>query len=281
MNAKKKKPAAWLEALLRRALLIDEAAIAAAIAALAAVQRDPPPGPVGEAVRRGVPAALPNPWQVALGVLRLQHRLLTRTNTVGRQRAPRLPGWAPWLLEHPVARAPLLWWEGSVVPGDLSGLRSSPTTLVRHLLGTFHAGREANFDLELLAARSPSTLTTLRALCVDVIADHHPRAARWRRLCVYAGAHEALLAQVDAALQGRFLGVDHDPFDDADSGAASDDADVSFFASLRFCARQPADAEATWAAWRAGRFDVRRGLIDDDERDDDDDDDRDAIGAGP
>jgi hypothetical protein len=250
----------WWEFPVRRLLLLDEGAILRGLHELAGVRRAPPPGPVGAAVRRGVPATLPNPWQVALGVARMQHRLLTRPGTVGLARAPRVPGWSTWWLEHQLVRAPFLLLEGTVVPGDLSGLRSSPTTLVRHLLGTFHAGAEANYDLEILAARAPAMLATLRTACVDVIADRHPRAARWKKLCVYEGAHTALLPRIEAALQGRFLDNDGDEGGGSgDDGDSPGNPDVSFFAFLRFCARQPADAAATWAAWRAGRLHFAHG----------------------
>jgi len=57
-----------------------------------------------------------------------------------------------------------------------------------------------------------------------------------------------LLAQIDRALRGGLL------------GGTNDGPDVSFFAFLRFCARQPEDAVGVAAAWSAGRYRVDHGL---------------------
>jgi hypothetical protein len=244
---------------LERALLVDRSSIVAGLRELAAGRAYAAgvrgqPGEVAlehvaAAVVRGLPSELPAPWQVALGVLRMQHRLATRRQSVGVAVAPRQPGVLARLLEHQIVRAPLLLLDRSVVPGDLSGLRSSTTTLRRHLLGTYHAGLEANYDLEILAARDPLALVALRDECRSVVDGTHPDARRWRLLCVYAGAHEALLAQIERALRGELLGL------------TTDDPDVSFFAFLRFCARQPIDVVATAAAARAGRYRVGEGLV--------------------
>jgi hypothetical protein len=241
------RPAA--EPLLRRALLLDESAVVAGLRELACVRARPVAGPVGEAAARGLPARLPTSWQVALGIARMQHRLLARRASVGLASARRRPGLLPRVLEHHLVRAPLLLLDGSVVPGDLSGLRSSSTTIQRHLLGTYHARGEANYDLEILAARDPDAIVALREACAAIVAGTHPNARRWRALCVYEGAHEELLAQIERALRGGFAGLD------------VDDPDVSFFAFLRFCARQPTDAPATVAAWRAGQFTIPTGWM--------------------
>jgi hypothetical protein len=243
-SARSPSVAVWFE----RLVLLDPAAIDEGLLALAEVRARPPVDDVGDAVAAAVPSRLPSRWQVALGILRMQHRLLTRRASVGLASLPREPGLWPRLLEQHVVRAPFLLLEGSVVPHDLSGLRSKSSTLQRHLLGTYHAGNEANYDLEILAARDPQALVTLREACIAVVDGRHPRARRWRSLCVYAGAHEELLAQIDRALRGEFL------------GRTRDDPDVSFFAFLRFCARQPADPNTTAAAWQTGRYHLEKGL---------------------
>jgi hypothetical protein len=241
-----------LETALLRALLLKPAAVQAGLGEIDARRNDSTflNSSVQAAVARGLPPALPNLWQTALGVLRMQHRLLARRGTVGLSALPRQPGALPWLLEHQLVRLPVLLWDRSVVPSDLSGLRSMPDTLCRHLLGTHHAGTEADYDLEILACRAPQTLPALRATCAAVVSGTHPRARFWRLTCIYQGAHEALLARIDRALAGVLPGA-----------SETDDPDVSFLAFLRFCARQPKSLPETTALARRGRYHIAEGVL--------------------
>ena len=201
--------------------------------------------------RAGVVATKPNLWQVALGVLRMSHRILFRSETIGlcRDLQPR-SGWRARLLRFRPLRLPLLLWEGSVAPWDLSGLVSSPARLERHLLGTHHDRLQFVYDLQLLVPHA-GRLEALRDAARDVVEARRPRRAAWLRdLCVYEGYHERLLDTLEGVLEGR---------DDL-LAAHDDDPDVSFVAQMAWCAGQPQTPKATWAAWRRGDYHPERGL---------------------
>ncbi|MDP2345444.1 MAG: hypothetical protein Q8O67_31155 [Deltaproteobacteria bacterium] len=206
-----------------RALLIDVDGVARG---LAEIEEARARGLLSSAVNRALPSVLPTPPQVARYVQRMWQRLLFASDDVGTSAMPVRPGWRARLLDHRALRLPFLLKYGSVVPLDLSGLRSSTSTLRRHLLGTHHERLQAVYDLELLAARDPPALQLLRDECAAVVEQRHEDAELLRDLCVYERYHEQLLALIDAALAGNFL---------ADEDA--DDVDLSFFAMLRFCAR--------------------------------------------
>lgn len=200
----------------------------------------------------GLATAVPNLWQLCLGVARMAHRIAFRSDTIGTSRAQRVRAnpRARLLAVRPV-RFPFLLAHGSIAPWDLSGLTSSPARLIRHLLGTHHDEHQFVYDLEILR-HYPGALDALarRARAVVTRDDRH---ARWLRdLCVFEGYHEALLAAVEAALRD---GV-HLPADEAD------DPDIAFDAYLRWCAQQPPTPSATLAAWRAGRWRLTAPLAD-------------------
>ncbi len=185
----------------------------------------------------------PNDWQLCLGVLRMWHRILVRSDTVGTSRAgqPRRT-WRARALHHRALRLPFLLAEGAVVPLDLTGLASSPERLIRHLVGAYHDERQFAFDLEILAVHG--RLADLERAARRVV-ERDDRRARWLRdLAVFEGYHESLLAAARRALAGQPL-LD---------GAEADDPDVSFAAALRWCARQPPSPAATVRALLAGHF---------------------------
>jgi len=230
------RPATALE----RAILVDAFAIDARLAAL----RERPLG--AEEQRLVRPGLLPQTWptrtQLARAVLRTLRRLVDEPNAFGlSQDAPRQNVRAR-LLRYRALRLPFLLRAGSVVPGDLSGLRSSADVIITHLLGTHHDVQrgvmQARYDLELLALHEGG-LAKLRHDCAAVVDGTHPQASLYRDLCVYDGYHEGLLALVDDV---RARG-----FDDCD------DIDLSAFAMLRACAALP-DEPITLAAlprvWR-------------------------------
>lgn len=192
----------------------------------------------------GLATAVPNLWQLCLGVARMAHRIAFRSETIGMSRSQQVrPNPRARLLAVRPLRFPFLLAHGSIAPWDLSGLTSSPERLLRHLLGTHHDAHQFVYDLEILR-HYPGALEELarRARAVVTRDDRH---ARWLRdLCVFDGYHEALLATAEAALRD---GV-HLPPDEAD------DPDVSFDAYLRWCAQQPPSPRATLEAWRAGRW---------------------------
>ena len=191
---------------------------------------------------------VPNRWQIELGVLRMWHRILFRSESVGLSKSfPARKNWRAKLLEWRPLRFPFLLHAGSVAFWDLSGLLSRPEKLIRHLVGTHHDGVQFIYDLEVLASH-PGMLQRLvdetRAI-VD-IRDNNSRY--FADLVVYEGYHETLLGVAEAALQG------------ADPGALSGDPDISFHAYLAWCARQPETPEETLALWRAGRYHPQHGV---------------------
>lgn len=189
----------------------------------------------------GVPR--PTPWQLCLGVLRLWHRVVFRSSTVGTSAGGRVrPTLRARVLAWRAARLPCLLVERAVVPLDFTGLGSSADGLIRHLLGAHHDGNQFVYDLELLAAYG--RLGELRARVVDVIDGCDPRASWLRDLTVFERYHESLLEAVDRALAAGPAMTD----------AEARDPDISLRAYLAWCASQPATPAATLRAWHAGTF---------------------------
>jgi hypothetical protein len=192
------------------------------------------------------PREFPTPtlWQIELAVLRMWHRILFRSETIGMSRAnPVRAGWRARWLERRGLRFWFLLFEGSVRPWDLSGLLSTPQSLIRHLMGTHHDGVQFVYDLEILSLHE-GMLAALHAQVRELTQRDTPRARWLRDLCVYEGYHEALLAAVERARAGDLGG--------SDSGA--NDPDIRFRALLAWAARQPATPRETWRAWRRGEF---------------------------
>jgi len=121
--------------------------------------------------------------------------------------------------------------------------------VIRHLLGAHHDGNQFVYDLQMLQAH-PGALDDLRRRLDAVVSGADRRAGWLRDLCVYERYHEDLQAGLARYLAGEVELAEGD----------GDDPDVSFLAYLRWCARQPPTPAATWAAWRAGVFDLERGL---------------------
>ncbi|HUJ63191.1 MAG TPA: hypothetical protein VLX92_32055, partial [Kofleriaceae bacterium] len=123
--------------------------------------------------------ARPTPWQLCLGVLRLWHRVLFRSSTVGTSPGGRVRrSVRARVLAWRAARLPCLLVERAVVPLDFTGLGSTPDRLIRHLLGAHHDANQFVYDLELLACHG--RLDELRAHVLDVIERDDARA-RWLR----------------------------------------------------------------------------------------------------
>jgi hypothetical protein len=196
-----------------------------------------------ERLRAAGVTELPTPWQLCLGVLRLWHRVIFRTETVGSCPDGRVRrSWRARLLEKKAIRLPFLLAERAVAPLDFTGLGSTPERVIRHLLGAHHDANQFVYDLELLAHHG--RLGELHAAVRAVVA-HDTARSRWLRdLTVFEGYHESLLAAVERALaEGPAM-----------SAEEARDPDISFGAYLRWCARQPETPAATLRAWREGRF---------------------------
>ena len=193
---------------------------------------------------------VPNLWQIELGVLRMWHRIVFRSETVGTCSShPPRRTWRARLVDNRILRGPFLFWERAITPWDLSGFLADSDQIVRHLLGAHHDGTQFVYDLQL-ARLHPGTLERVREAAAHVVEVDDARSRWLRDLVVYEQYHESLLAAVEQVLAGA---------DELQSSDA-DDPDISFFAYLRWCASQPATPADTWAAWRAGRFSFPLGL---------------------
>jgi hypothetical protein len=195
----------------------------------------------------GLEAPIPTSWQLTLGVLRMWHRVLFRSDTIGTcvAQPPRATLRARVLAHRPL-RFPFLLAEKAIAPWDFSGLLSSRERIMCHLLGAHHDGDQFVYDLEMLRALDPRALEELVRRARAVARGEHPRAEWLKDLCVYDGYHDALVHAAERARDGTI--------------ETSDDPDISFFAYLAWCARQPRTYDETRAALRAGRFTIDGGL---------------------
>ena len=192
--------------------------------------------------QRGWPG--PSLWQLEVGALRMWHRTLFRSDTIGtctehgvrKTRRARALQWRP-------LRFPFLLTERAIAPWDMSGLFSSPERLIRHLLGAHHDAHQFIYDVQVLSL-TPGALDDLLARVRAVVDGTDPRSAWLRDLCVYEGYHEMLLEGVEAFIAGS------EELCEADA----EDADTSFVAYLDWCSRQPETPRETWRAWRQGTF---------------------------
>jgi hypothetical protein len=195
---------------------------------------------------------VPTLWQIALGVIRMQHRLLFRSETVGTSALPIRATWRARALRFRPLRFPFLLRARAVAPLDMSGLSSEPARVLSHLLGAHHDGNQFAYDLEMLSLTPGGQrwLERARDGARAVLEEDTPYSAWLRDLCVHEGYHASLLAATTRALEGDF-GL---------SDAERVNPDISFSAYLDWCARQPATPEETWRALLAGRYHPERGL---------------------
>jgi hypothetical protein len=187
---------------------------------------------------------VPNLWQIELGVLRMWHRSLFRSDTFGLCDDHPVRGtWRARGLRRRPVRFLFLLAEGSVVPWDLSGLRSSDRRLIRHLLGAHHDRTQFVYDLQLLTVH-PGGLDALEEALGAVVRGDDPRAAWLRDLCVYEHYHDELWEGLQ-----RFRAADEGGATELDPRDA-DDPDISLWAYLRWCASLPPTPRATVRALR-------------------------------
>jgi hypothetical protein len=127
-----------------------------------------------------------------------------------------------------------------VNPGDQTGLGSSVTHVIRHLLAAYHPGENLLYDLAILDTE-PGALAELRARAAAVVDGSDPNAEALRDLTVYEGYHEKLLASVV-----RWM-------DEGRTDQHQVHPDTTLPAFLAWCAAQPATPAATLRAIAAGR----------------------------
>jgi hypothetical protein len=223
---------------LERLLLIDIAAIDRTLAQMARFATQLPDDVAALLPPGALPPVFPTRAQLSRAVARMWRRLVQEPGAFGLSPSPPRRTWRARLLRGRALRLPFLLREGSVVPGDLSGLRSGRDVIIRHLVGTHHDVHrglaQARYDLEILALHQDG-LQTLRRTCQAIVSGTHPRADLYRDLCVYEGYHEGLLALVDEVCAHGFT--------------ATDDPDLSFFAMLRACAALPDTAPSVWTVF--------------------------------
>ncbi|MCA9641159.1 MAG: hypothetical protein H6718_09025 [Polyangiaceae bacterium] len=191
---------------------------------------------------------VPNLWQIELGVISMWHRVLFRSDTVGTCKADAVrSNWRARALEWRPLRFPFLLREKAVAPLDFSGLVSSPERIISHLLGAHHDGAQFAYDLELLRL-TPGGLERAFEATLTVTQVDSPRSRWLRDLVVYEGYHERLEEALrDALTDGISLPPEQ-----------ANDPDVAFGAYLRWCAKQPATPQETYAAWRRGELHLWR-----------------------
>jgi hypothetical protein len=198
------------------------------------------PDRIEERLRRvresGLVLRAPNSWQIAQSVLRMLHRLLFRSGTVGTSTAPVRGTWRARLLRRRPLRLPFLLAERAVAPLDLSGLLSSRERILRHLLGAHHDQHQFAYDLQMLSL-DEGALDELVERARAVVSGADPRAGWLRDLTVFEGYHESLLAAAERALRGELTLPE----------AEAADPDISFLAYLDWCAARPPTPRATLA----------------------------------
>ena len=197
----------------------------------------------------GVVPRTPNLWQLSLGVLRMWHRIVFRSDTIGMSDPSNVRDtWRARALHHRPIRFPFLVKEKAIAPLDLTGLASSPDRLIRHLLGAHHDRAEFLYDLQILACY-PGKLEELRDRLEEIVHTRTRRAEWLRDLVVFEGYHQRLY---DVVVQGLDGGVQ-------EPEELAGNPDFSFVAYLDWCAAQPETPEETFREWRRGVFRVASG----------------------
>ena len=191
--------------------------------------------------------AKPNLWQVTMGVAYMLHRMTFRPETIGvDDDSPVRDTWRARLLHHRAFRFPFLVWNKAIYPLDLTGLSGTMQEKHLHLVGAYHPGDNALYDLECMAC-DPASLVKLRADVVEILGTPSARARFLKDLTVYQGYHERLLHLIDRAMAGDF----------APAPGKEDHPDTTLRGFLRWCAAQPETPEATFNAALQGRLNFR------------------------
>jgi len=195
-------------------------------------------------VDAGMTTDPPNAWQLSLGVMRMWHRAIFRSETVGTSPSGTVRNnWRARLLNNRTVRLPFLLWEGAVAPYDMTGLASGRERIIKHLLGAHHDGIQFIFDLDLLSAHG-GALEELERRTRKLVETDDKRSTWLRDLTVFEGYHEELLAATERALASGLNLTEQD----------KGDADISLEGYLRWCVQQPATPQATILAIRRNDF---------------------------
>jgi hypothetical protein len=185
----------------------------------------------------------PTPWQLGLGVLRMWYRLFFRPETIGLSSVdPLRDNWRARIFARRPLRFPFLLAFRSVAPFDYTGLRQSPSGLIRHVVGTHHEGNQVVYDLQVLDAYG--ALDQLYEQTEAIINGLDPRHEWFKDLCVYENYHTKLLQRIERWRNGdqQLRPADHR------------NPDLTFTGLLDWCLDQPKTPLATFRAWRCGQF---------------------------
>lgn len=185
----------------------------------------------------------PNLWQVSMGVAYMLHRMVFRPQTIGVDDAPVRRTLRARLWQFRPLRFPFLMWQKAIDPIDLTGLSGSMERKHSHLVGAYHPGDNALYDLECMTC-DPEALEALRADVVQIIEGNTFRSRFLKDLTVYEGYHERLLQLIDRAMVNDF----------APAAEKVDHPDTTLRGFLRWCAAAPDSPEATFQALLAGHL---------------------------
>lgn len=184
----------------------------------------------------------PSLYQVWMGVLYMWARVVLRPDSIGLsddEPVRTTPG--AKRLQNRLFRGPAVFRARAVNPLDQVGLGSSTPHIIRHLIGAYHPGDNALYDLQILDVE-PGAIEALRERVAAVVDGTDPDSELLRDLCVYEGYHERLLEMVD-----RWIALGPD-------GAHITHPDTTLRAFMAWCASAPPSPAATWRAMRSGSF---------------------------
>jgi hypothetical protein len=185
----------------------------------------------------------PNLWQVTMGVMYMLHRMVFRPATIGLDDSPIRQTWRAQVWQYRAFRFPFLLWQKAIDPIDLTGLSGSMERKHSHLVGAYHPGDNALYDLECMTV-DPEALKKLREDVVTILQSHSARARLLQDLTVYEGYHARLLHLIDRAMVGDF----------APAVGKEDHPDTTLRGFLGWCAAQPETPESTLQAFLRGEL---------------------------
>ncbi len=194
---------------------------------------------------RGHTEGVPNLWQVFQGTWFYWYRYFFRSGTVGLDTQHQVRDtFLAKMLQNKALRTPVLFAWGATGPRlDITGLAVPVDYKVRHLIGAYHPGDNAVYDLQYVDC-FPGKLEELRDWVVKVLDEDTPGHRFVKDLNIYEHYHERLLWQVQEALEGRF-------------SVAAENAhnpDTSTTVHVRWCLNAPATPEETAEAIAQGTY---------------------------
>lgn len=185
----------------------------------------------------------PNLWQVSMGVFYMVHRILFRSETIGVDDSPVRSTVGARLLRYRPVRFPFLLLTGSIDPIDLTGLAGTAQRKHTHLVGAYHPGDNALYDLECIAF-DKEAIRKIKDDVESILAEKTWRGRFLKDLTVYEGYHERLLGLIERALRDDY----------APAADKVDHPDTTLRGFVRWCAAQPETPEKTLEVLMQGRL---------------------------